>query len=204
MSNGCANAGVPGRGNGAAKPFGKALIRLGCHQHAIHHFNGLNRVITDGCFCGQSDGIGTIEHGCRNVAGLSARWRRGADHAVEHLSGDDNWPCPVPCFGYQRFLKAGNFLDRHGCANVAACKVNCIGNFDQLVEGIDRFATVNFDHEPGVGVVVVGNQIPQFLGIIGIVADAGRNPVNALGKGQGKICTVFVAKRTPGFGKVGD
>ena len=94
-------------------------------------------------------------------------------------------------------MKAGNFLDRHGGANVATCKVNGIGDFDQLVEGIDRFAAVNFDHEPGVGVAVLGNQISQFLGIAGIVTDACRNPIYALGEGEGKICTVLVAQRAP-------
>src|SRR5262249_20318889 len=142
-----------GRGWGADE-----TVFLGFEDDSRHRLDGFDRVLTDGGFGGEHDGVGAVPDGVGNVPGLGAGRHRLRNHRLPHLGGGDGRDAEVVGGGDDLFLGAGDLLRRQLHAEVAAGDhegVGLTGDFPDVVEGV-RSLDLG-DETGGIGTVGGGD-----------------------------------------------
>jgi hypothetical protein len=64
-------------------------------RDTVKHLDALGRVLADGSFAAEHDGVGLLENGIGHVGDFCASGHGRFDHALKHVSGDNDWPAEV-------------------------------------------------------------------------------------------------------------
>ncbi len=115
---------------------------------SIGHHHGFGRIFSGGCFVGEHDGVGAVEHSIGHVGGFRASGTRIVDHVLKHLGGgNDGFPQCIALVN-DHLLNQRHLLqidldaqipardhDGLGCSKNAVDIVHCLMLFDFRYDG---------------------------------------------------------------------
>ena len=169
------------------------LFRLfGDGGHRLHRFEG---IFSRSRFTTQHESVGAVVDSVGNVGHFGASGARIVDHGVEHLRSHDDGLLLHHTFVNNLALNAGNTLDGHFDAEVAARNHHTVGRIDDLIDVVHAFLVLNLRDDLDVAAVCVENVLNS-LHVGGAAHEGVGDKVDIFLDGEENV--LFVALRKGG------
>lgn len=144
-----------------------------------HLVDGLFRVRTLGSLAGQHHAVSTVSNGVANVANLGTGWPGVLDHALEHLSGADDWLSGHVAHGDHLLLGSEHLSGGNLDTQVTTGNHDTVGGLENLAEVVETLPVLNLGNDLDV-LALLAEDLPDGLNILSPSDERGEDHVDVV------------------------